>query len=266
MKRIILILMASMTVTMAIAQQISHTVQRGETLESIAMKYQVTIDALKAANSDVADFFYVGQKLNIPQSMGIIHRDTTEKKSEETKVVVETQPITNSYQQVHSKSQQNATEGFVDTGGWIIQLNPKNDFYGIQFNMSSKLLYGTMGLEGVLVKHGNLGMNVGFGLGYQHVSDPILFLVNAYPYGKVYMYDKLKNADKILYGEEPQYESSVDFTYGARAEVGIGVNVYQSKSSKYYLTGGYCFHAPEFKFNNVGTAGHWFIGLVYVDF
>lgn len=48
------------------AQQVVHTVQRGETLESIAQKYQVTKEAITKNNPNVDDSFYVGMKLNIP--------------------------------------------------------------------------------------------------------------------------------------------------------------------------------------------------------
>lgn len=44
-----------------------HTVQRGETLESIATKYGVTVDALKQANKDAQQYLYAGMKLVIPQ-------------------------------------------------------------------------------------------------------------------------------------------------------------------------------------------------------
>ena len=67
MKRILLGFMAMMMVSVAMAQQTSHTVQRGETLESIAQKYNVSVSALKNLNPDVAEMFYVGMKLNIPQ-------------------------------------------------------------------------------------------------------------------------------------------------------------------------------------------------------
>lgn len=47
---------------------VSHIVERGETLESIAQKHGVTTKQLHEANPDINDFFYVGMKLNIPNT------------------------------------------------------------------------------------------------------------------------------------------------------------------------------------------------------
>jgi hypothetical protein len=50
-----------------VAQEvITHTVERGETLESIAQKYHVTKSDIKKNNPYVEDAFYVGLKLYIP--------------------------------------------------------------------------------------------------------------------------------------------------------------------------------------------------------
>lgn len=50
-----------------VAQEvITHTVERGETLESIAQKYHVTKSDIKMSNPLVEEAFYVGMKLNIP--------------------------------------------------------------------------------------------------------------------------------------------------------------------------------------------------------
>jgi LysM repeat protein len=49
-------------------QPVSHIVQRGETLYSIARRYGVTVDALVAANRLTSTSIYVGQRLVIPAS------------------------------------------------------------------------------------------------------------------------------------------------------------------------------------------------------
>lgn len=43
-----------------------HIVQAGDTLFSIALRYGVTVEAIKAANGLGSDFIYVGQRLVIP--------------------------------------------------------------------------------------------------------------------------------------------------------------------------------------------------------
>ena len=44
----------------------THIVQRGETIESIAEKYNVSAIDITKANPDAAKFFYKGMKLKIP--------------------------------------------------------------------------------------------------------------------------------------------------------------------------------------------------------
>ena len=66
MKKLLLTMIALLSMTIAVAQQTSHIVQRGETLEGIARKYNVTAAAIKKANPDAADMIYVGMKLIIP--------------------------------------------------------------------------------------------------------------------------------------------------------------------------------------------------------
>lgn len=52
--------------TMAQSQTVTHVVQRGETLESIAEYYKVSVDDINKANPNVDGVVYVGMKLNIP--------------------------------------------------------------------------------------------------------------------------------------------------------------------------------------------------------
>lgn len=66
MKRQILFFIAVVMMSAAMAQQVTHTIQRAETLESIAQKYNVTVEALKQANPDVQEYVYIGMKLVIP--------------------------------------------------------------------------------------------------------------------------------------------------------------------------------------------------------
>lgn len=80
MKKVLLVFIAMMTMTVAMAQQVTHVIQRGETLESIAQKYQVTVDAIKQANPDAVNMIYVGMRLIIPvkpqQNVDAISRST----------------------------------------------------------------------------------------------------------------------------------------------------------------------------------------------
>mgnify|MGYP004462664135 CR=1 FL=1 len=54
--------------SMAQSQTVTHVVQRGETLESIAEYYKVSVEDINKANPNADGIVYVGMKLNIPAS------------------------------------------------------------------------------------------------------------------------------------------------------------------------------------------------------
>lgn len=54
--------------TMAQSQTVTHVVQRGETIESIAEIYKVSVEDINKANPNADGIVYVGMKLNIPAS------------------------------------------------------------------------------------------------------------------------------------------------------------------------------------------------------
>lgn len=54
--------------TMAQNQTVTHVVQRGETIESIAQYYNVSVEDINKANPNADGVVYVGMKLNIPTS------------------------------------------------------------------------------------------------------------------------------------------------------------------------------------------------------
>ena len=51
--------------SMAQSQTVTHVVQRGETLESIAEYYKVSVADINKANPNADGIIYVGMKLNI---------------------------------------------------------------------------------------------------------------------------------------------------------------------------------------------------------
>lgn len=66
MKKFFLSLIALMLSVSVFAQAVVHTVQRGETLESIAQKYGVSTQDLLNANPDAKEYLYTGMKISIP--------------------------------------------------------------------------------------------------------------------------------------------------------------------------------------------------------
>lgn len=63
-----LIMCAISLMAMAQHQVVTHVVQRGETIESIAKQYNVSVADINKANPNAEGIVYVGMKLNIPTS------------------------------------------------------------------------------------------------------------------------------------------------------------------------------------------------------
>lgn len=61
----IILLSASLTISAQTSR--NHTIQRGETLESIAQAYGVTVTDIRNANPNANNYFYVGMILVIPE-------------------------------------------------------------------------------------------------------------------------------------------------------------------------------------------------------
>ena len=68
MKRFLFVIVALSTWAVTIAQQSIHIVQRGETFDLIARRYNISTKALLEANSNV-DQCFVGMKLTIPEGV-----------------------------------------------------------------------------------------------------------------------------------------------------------------------------------------------------
>lgn len=66
MKKLLILIFAVTTWTDILAQQLSHIVQRGETFELIARRYNISVNQLMDANPEV-DQCFVGYKLNLPE-------------------------------------------------------------------------------------------------------------------------------------------------------------------------------------------------------
>lgn len=67
MKRIIILFIIIFTSVFTMLAQKTHTVKQGETLQSIATKYKVSVGELRKANPNV-ELVFSGLLLNIPQT------------------------------------------------------------------------------------------------------------------------------------------------------------------------------------------------------
>lgn len=76
-----IILLLVCVFAMAQSQTITHVVQRGETIESIAKYYNVSVEDINKANPNMDGVVYVGMKLIIPtgspQTQGKVKAENT---------------------------------------------------------------------------------------------------------------------------------------------------------------------------------------------
>ena len=95
---------------MATAQNATttHTVERGETIESIAKKYNVTEEELIKANPDAAEMVFAGMKLNVPANT----RNNTTERDESKSVYYETNSVDITTAQKSGKEGMSETKDF----------------------------------------------------------------------------------------------------------------------------------------------------------
>lgn len=84
MKKIFLsaILSAASILAVAQTQNVTHVVQRGETIESIAEYYHVNVDDINKANPNTDGLIYVGMKLVVPTKTASSIRQETKEQNE----------------------------------------------------------------------------------------------------------------------------------------------------------------------------------------
>ncbi|MDE6322243.1 MAG: LysM peptidoglycan-binding domain-containing protein, partial [Muribaculaceae bacterium] len=197
MKRVIFAFIAiilSLSATMASAKT-EHTVERGETLTSIAQRYNVSTDALLNANPYAKEMFYTGMVLIIPES----ETQTSVKQSTSQPAHQSTYIASQNYESYQPVSHN--TEVAPNVNGWFVSYNAPFDhfdhgFYGIGFQMFSSSGFGaTFSAHGNwgLVDPGNLMFKFGPAYAIQIHENVAL---SASLRGFIYTYDKLKKNGK----------------------------------------------------------------------
>lgn len=166
MKKLVTIVILLLSFTEVMAQQISHTIQRGETLESIAQKYNVSVDAIKKANPNVAEMIFVGMKLTIPnekQKEAVINNPVIQQQHETnleiSEVVQHQQPEDNNTstpantKPLQSQRQAGGTDVMYHAieNGWGIGLDFVISYflfgYDYHFGKKGETLITNMGME-----------------------------------------------------------------------------------------------------------------------
>lgn len=170
--------------TFAIAQttSVTHIVQRGETIESIAENYHVSVADINKANPNAEGLVYVGMKLVVP-----IKNDTgniTHESSRETDMVALPQ---NGKAEAYDKNEYTANE----KNTW--KRNEAKVFWGISYFAQDFSYVKLSGHYGITIDALNIG------------DSPFGFsaTLSSFNYGLV---DKGATNDLILFGPNVSYE------------------------------------------------------------
>lgn len=125
--RIAIAMMFIVCSTIAMAQNKTHTIARGETLQSIAAKYGVTEEAIRKANPNMGNMFYVGMKLTIPKASAQIVQGPQNQQYQTTNSLYQQneQPVYTSAQSREIVKENAATsDKYEDYKYFLIEYNP----------------------------------------------------------------------------------------------------------------------------------------------
>ena len=166
----------------------THIVQKGENLQSIATKYNVTVSQLIEANPGADKLFYVGLILNIPEAMTNTENPTP---VNDTK----TRALSSDNWTKELESQNSNSISPNDFGHVYINYSADPEFFDKGFYGIGYCMYNDSGFGGTFSAHGNWGIvdngqiMFKFGPAYGYAVNQYL-LVNASLRGFIYTYDK----------------------------------------------------------------------------
>lgn len=245
--------------TAIMGQQVSHTVQRGETLESIAKKYNVSVYALTQSNPDAKDVFYVGMKLVIPNTK-VTKKEIKESETESNNITNPTVQVTSSEENTQKKSGFiQGIEGMIDAQDVTVVLSPDDKVYGIRVSTNRGWFGMVFGATYQFVSHGTYNGYLGVGLAPRYTVGPLLLGVSLYPY--VNMYSRYEKSGTYKNGN-PKFEDKIKIGYGGALDLTAGLKVYTTKKGHdIYVTGSYHVDAFEFKTKGIFKEGLWGVGI-----
>ena len=275
MKRTILSLLFSTASMFAMAQNqtVSHVVQRGETLESIAEYYNVSVEDIDKANPNMDGVVYVGLKLNIPTNSTIQNSVTKEERqsvNEVTKRNVQLQN-TDSYVAKDNRNMSNhrtSSNNLLEYGGgssfsFLYQSDAK--LYGLQMELGTNLFCLSTSIISNL-KFGGKATSASTAWMGGGVRRKLVIADNFLIQGKLYPYIGLSQSNtpkNIEIGQEA--EDKTEFTYGASADLSVGIKLWNTgKGNSTFLHIGYVIMASEFKTRDMIKGGCLMVGLTTV--
>ena len=174
--------------TMAQSQTVTHVVQRGETIESIAQYYNVSVEDINKANPNADGVMYVGMKLSIPTTRAI---------NTVTNATPQQEPITRRNTQAATYSP-TSTEKTLNSSSNTWQRNQSRIMWGLTYFAQDFDDVKLSGHYGLTIDALNIGSSLfGFNI-----------TVGSFNYGLV---DKDYTTDLILFGPNVAYEFAPNF-------------------------------------------------------
>ena len=260
--------------TMAQSQTVTHVVQRGETIESIAEFYKVSVEDINKANPNVDGIVYVGMKLNIPTSV-TIQNNVTKEERQSVKVVTNHNvkfQNTDSYvakdngenMSNHRTTSNNSLEyGEGSSFSFLYQSDAK--LYGLQMEMGTNLFCVTASIISNL-KFGGKDTSASTAWMGAGIRRKLVFADNFLIQGKLYPYIGLSQSNtpkNIEIGQEAK--DKTEFTYGASADVSVGLKLWNTaKGNSTFLHVGYAIMASEFETKGMFKGGCIMVGLTTI--
>lgn len=256
---------------MAQSQTVTHVVQRGETLESIAEYYKVSVEDINKANPNADGMVYVGMKLNIPTNSTIQNSVTKEERQsvkEATKHNVQYQNTDSYVARENMSNHQTTSNNSLEYGegssfSFLYQSDAK--LYGLQMEMGTNLFCLTASIISNL-KFGKKDTSASTAWLGAGVRRKLVIANNFLIQGKLYPYIGLSQSNTpkdIEIGQEA--EDKTKFTYGASADVSVGLKLWNTaKGNSTYLHVGYAIMASEFETKGMFKGGCIMVGLTTI--
>lgn len=241
------------------SQTSTHVVQRGETLESIAEYYKVSVDDINKANPNADGMVYVGMKLVIPV------RSESAAVTDTVKIFSKTQ--TNQYEVTGGNNKTVSNNSFYYGSGasFSFLYQSEIELYGLHMEFGADLFRLNVGFIGDF-KFGEKETNamtgwIGAGVGRKLVfGDKFLIQGQIYPYIGLTQ----THIPKIVeIGQDAKDKE--EFTYGAYADLSAGIKLWNtSKGNSTFLHVGYAVMAGEFETKGLIKNGCLMVGLTTI--
>lgn len=258
---------------MAQSQTVTHVVQRGETIESIAEFYKVSDEDINKANPNADGIVYVGMKLVIPTNT----KESSQNYSENKETV--SRRITSKEQERQNRiAQKNEEETYKsnktisnnlfyygDGSSFSFLYQSDVKLYGLQMELGTNLFCLTASIISDLKFGGKETSSTMAWLG-AGVRRKLVFGDKFLIQGKLYPYIGLSQSNtpkNIETGQEAKDKTKI--TYGASADISLGFKLYNtSKGNSTFLHVGYAVIASEFETKGMFKSGCIMVGLTTI--